>query len=145
MEGKEPSPLPRDDVRSSKRTHPEHIDSSGSRVKLQIVPDECIFEKDEMPTAIAKSIRICSDHKRITPSTQEEFLPTQLSLTAESDIPTQWSADLREGLTMVGIDYVDIPDSQLSQLYHLYTALSYPFDAETWTLNLQTGCECVSV
>ena len=50
MEGKEPSPLPRDDVHSSKRTHPEHIDSSGSRVKLQIVPDECIFEKDVMHT-----------------------------------------------------------------------------------------------
>ena len=46
MEKKEPSPLPRDDVCSSKRTHPEHIDPSGSRVKLQIVPDECIFEKD---------------------------------------------------------------------------------------------------
>ena len=53
MERKEPFPLPRDDIRSLKRTHSEHIGQSGSRVKLQIVPEECIFKKDVVYTDTA--------------------------------------------------------------------------------------------
>ena len=71
----------------------------------------------------------------MVPSTKNDSFPTQLSLTTEGDIPTQWSADLREGLAMVGIDYTDIPDAQFPQLYRLYTALSYPLNEKIWTLN----------
>ena len=51
----------------------------------------------------------------------------QASLTMEDDIPTFWSADLREGLTMIDIQFTDIPDNQIQLVYSLYNTLSYPF------------------
>lgn len=51
----------------------------------------------------------------------------QASLTMEDDIPTLWSADLREGLTMMDIQFTDIPDNQIQLVYSLYNTLSYPF------------------
>ena len=65
MEKKEPSPLPRNDVHSSKRTHSEHSDTSVSRVKIQIVPDECIFEKDVMCMGKAWFVGDANGHHQI--------------------------------------------------------------------------------
>ncbi|KAK8801546.1 hypothetical protein WA171_004686 [Blastocystis sp. BT1] len=48
----------------------------------------------------------------------------QASLTMEDDIPTLWSADLREGLSMMDIQFSDIPDSQIQLVYSLYNTLS---------------------
>ena len=44
----------------------------------------------------------------------------------EKQFPTQWSADLREGLTMQEISYVDTTYAQLKHIYYLYNLLSYP-------------------
>ena len=50
----------------------------------------------------------------------------QASLTMEDDIPTLWSADLREGLSMMDIQFSNIPDKQIPLVYSLYNTLSYP-------------------
>lgn len=52
---------------------------------------------------------------------------SQASFTMENDIPTRWSVDLREGLTMMNISYSDLEDKQLPVIYSLFNLLSYPF------------------
>ena len=44
----------------------------------------------------------------------------------ENELPTLWSADLRDGLTMLGIEYSDFSDTQLPSIYSLYNMISYP-------------------
>ena len=50
----------------------------------------------------------------------------QTSFSTENDIPTSWSADLREGLAMMEIDYKQFSDEQLPSIYSLFNVLSYP-------------------
>lgn len=50
----------------------------------------------------------------------------QTSFSTEHDIPTSWSADLREGLAMMEIDYKQFSDEQLPSIYSLFNVLSYP-------------------
>ena len=52
---------------------------------------------------------------------------SQASFTMENDIPTRWSVDLREGLTMMNISYSDLEDKQLPVIYSLFNLLSYLF------------------
>ena len=95
----------------------------GKEVKIRIIPEECIFSQEESPEAITKSIRLNSSGN--DPSLDSSIL-SQASFSLESDIPTQWSSDLREGLTMMGIDYHIFSDFQLPSIFSLFNALSYP-------------------
>lgn len=51
---------------------------------------------------------------------------SQASFSMEGDLPTQWSSDLREGLSMMGISYCDLKNEQLPLIYSLFNVLSYP-------------------
>lgn len=68
----------------------------------------------------------------------------QASLTMEDDIPTLWSADLREGLSMMDIQFSDIPDSQIQLVYSLYNTLSYPYQCNiVLSLTSYSSSQCL--
>lgn len=57
---------------------------------------------------------------------KEESFISQNNLTIADEIPTTWSMDLKEGLSVQDISYDDITTSELEHVYSLYNSLSYP-------------------
>ncbi|KAK8832044.1 hypothetical protein WA577_005142, partial [Blastocystis sp. JDR] len=104
--------------------HPRKSKANAKSVKLLILPKECIFNKDETPDTIQKSIRIPFDSQTNESSSCESSMINQTSFSTEHDIPTSWSADLREGLAMMEIDYKQFSDEQLPSIYSLFNVLS---------------------